>query len=428
MGSQDSFFEALGGETAIGFFTHSTDISRGVDVQGNEIGVKGTCQGHTGDGVQGFGGDAGGNGVVGQGGDGRSGVVGGVGTLGHGGDSEGAGFGPGVVGIDGKNQPPSDKTLTSDIGVFGMGHTGVVGVAENRDPPDFLTRSQAQAGVIGVGTTGVKGTGIVGVAGRGETVAGVVGSCEQRFGVWGQSDFSHGVFADNAESKASGGEIFTRPAGCYGITYKNRGVAGVVAVEGKQNDPRELDPMAAGIYGAAAWIPGENPVYPGNINFEGWAGFFIGPVFIYGGIIVDGFKSAAIRHSDGSHRLLHTIESPEAWFEDFGEARLVKGKADVKLEKEFARVVRTDSYQVFVTPCGDSNGLYVATRNSRGFTVKEQAGGKSTINFAYRIVARRKDLKSARFAKVALPEIRRPTTTAKRRAKGESLPGMKLPE
>jgi hypothetical protein len=356
-------------------------------------------------------------------------VVGGVGVLGRGGNSEGAGFGPGVIGIDGKNQPPSDKTLTSEIGVFGLGRTGVVGVAENHDPPDFLTRSQAQAGVIGVGTTGVKGSGkFAGVDGRSEKPAGVVGASSQAFGVWGQSDFSHGVFADNAESKASGGEIFKRPAGCYGITYKNRGVAGVVGVEGKQNDPSELDPLAAGIYGAAAWIPGVNPIYPDNLNFEGWAGFFIGPVGIYGGIVVDGFKSAAIRHPDGSHRLLHTIESPEAWFEDFGEARLVKGKADVKLEKEFARVVRTDSYHVFVTPCGDSNGLYVATRNSRGFSVKEQGGGKSTIHFAYRIVARRKDLKPTRFAKVALPENRRPTTAAKRRTKGESLPGIRLPD
>jgi len=41
MGSQDSFFEALGGETPIGFFTHSTSISIGVDVQGNQIGVRG---------------------------------------------------------------------------------------------------------------------------------------------------------------------------------------------------------------------------------------------------------------------------------------------------------------------------------------------------------------------------------------------------
>jgi hypothetical protein len=55
MGSQDSFFEALGGETPIGFFTHSTTISHGVDVQGNQVGVKGTCQGPVGDGVQGFG-------------------------------------------------------------------------------------------------------------------------------------------------------------------------------------------------------------------------------------------------------------------------------------------------------------------------------------------------------------------------------------
>jgi hypothetical protein len=398
MGSQDSFFEALGGQTPIGFFTHSTSISAGVDVQGNQVGVKGTCQGHTGDGVQGFGGDAGGKGVVGQGGEGRSGVVGGVGVLGLGGNSEGAGFGPGVVGIDGKNVLPADPIQTRDIGVFGLGHTGVVGVGDRSAPPDAISR--AQVGVYGVGTTGVKGSGAVGVAGSGVSSSGVVG----------QSDYSHGVYGDNSQSKSPGGPLFERPAGCYGVTFKNRAVAGVVGAEGQLNDPKTIDPWAIGVYGASAAVPVVKGVPP---PWGGWAGFFVGPVGIYGGLAVAGYKSAAVPHPDGSHRLLYSIESPESWFEDFGEARLVKGKADVKVEKEFAKVVSTDSYHVFLTPCGDSKGLYIATRNARGFTVKEQEGGKSTINFAYRIVARRKDIETPRLAKIELPKIQRPTASAK---------------
>jgi hypothetical protein len=412
--SSDNQYTALG-PAIVGFQTDGTQIDRGAEIAGNLLGIKGTAGGQ-GDGVQGFGGDAGGKGVVGQGGEGRSGVVGGIGVLGLGGNSEGAGFGPGVVGIDGQNQLPAPEQTTS-AGVFGLGHTGVVGVDDTHTPPTLISR--AQVGVFGVGTTGVKGDGLVGVAGSSEKFTGVVGSstasAKQRgIGVLGQSDFWHGVYGDNSASKASGGQLFDRPAGCYGDTLNNRAVAGVVGVEGKVNDPKTIDPWAIGVYGSSAAVPVVKGVPP---PWGGWAGFFVGPVGIYGGLAVTGYKSAAVPHPDGSHRLLYSIESPESWFEDFGEARLVKGKADVKLEKEFAKVVSTDSYHVFLTPCGDSKGLYVATRNSRGFTVKEQEGGKSTVNFSYRIVARRKDIETARLAKIKLPNIQRPTASAEGRKK-----------
>jgi hypothetical protein len=407
--SSDNQYTALG-PAIVGFQTDGTNIDRGADIAGNSLGIRGACQGAIGDGVHGFGGNAGGNGVMGQGGEGRSGVVGGIGVLGLGGNSEGAGFGAGVVGIDGQNQLPAAGQTTS-AGVFGLGHTGVVGIDDTHSPPTLTAR--AQVGVFGAGSTGVKGDGLIGVAGSSEKFTGVVGSstanAKQRgIGVWGTSDFWHGVYGDNSASKASGGPLFSRPAGCYGDTLNNRAVAGVVGVEGKINDPKTIDPWAIGVYGASAAVP-DRPRDAGPPAWGGWAGFFVGPVGIYGGFAVAGYKSAAVPHPDGSHRLLYSIESPESWFEDFGEARLVKGKADVKLEKEFAKVVSTASYHVFLTPCGDSKGLFVATRNSRGFTVKEQEGGKSTVSFSYRIVARRKDIETPRLAKIDLPKIQRPT-------------------
>jgi len=54
MGSKTIFFEALGGETPVGLFTHSTTIGTGVDVHASQLGIGGACQGPTGDGVQGF--------------------------------------------------------------------------------------------------------------------------------------------------------------------------------------------------------------------------------------------------------------------------------------------------------------------------------------------------------------------------------------
>jgi hypothetical protein len=121
-----------------------------------------------------------------------------------------------------------------------------------------------------------------------------------------------------------------------------------------------------------------------------------GPFVVFGPTNV---KSAAVPHPDGSYRLLYCMESPESWFEDFGEAKLVKGKATVTLDPDFAAVAKTDSYHVFVSPYAESNGLYVARRNRKGFEVREQSGERSDVNFSYRIVARRKDVEAERLAK-----------------------------
>jgi hypothetical protein len=102
---------------------------------------------------------------------------------------------------------------------------------------------------------------------------------------------------------------------------------------------------------------------------------------------------------------VYSLESPESWFEDFGEGNLVSGKAEIVLDPEFARIVRTDKYHVFVTPNGDSHGLCVTKRNHKAFEVREQQGGKSNLTFSYRVVAKRNDVKGERLAKVTLPPI-----------------------
>jgi hypothetical protein len=140
------------------------------------------------------------------------------------------------------------------------------------------------------------------------------------------------------------------------------------------------------------------------------AGFFQGPVKVIGSLTVYGAKSAAVPHPDGSHRLLYAVESPESWFEDFGEGRLVRGVTQVRLEPNFAALVNLNSLRVFLTPYGDCNGLYVADRKQRSFEVRELKGGKSNIRFCYRIVGKRKDIKAKRLDRAPPPpEAIRPT-------------------
>ena len=93
--------------------------------------------------------------------------------------------------------------------------------------------------------------------------------------------------------------------------------------------------------------------------------------------------------------------SPELWFEDFGTAKLKSGRALVKLDADFAKVIKRGDYRVFMTPEGDCRGLYVHRKRANTFEVRELGGGKSNIAFSYRIVGRRKDIKGRRrFAKV----------------------------
>ena len=141
-------------------------------------------------------------------------------------------------------------------------------------------------------------------------------------------------------------------------------------------------------------------------NTNASAGLFIGDVSIIGALTVfDSPKSSAVLHPDGCHRLFYCLESTESWFEDFGEGTLVRGRARIKLNRDFALLMRTDKYHVFLTPYGNSEGLYVANRTRTGFEVREQRNGKSHAKFSYRIVAKRKDIRGQRLAKVKLPKI-----------------------
>jgi hypothetical protein len=84
--------------------------------------------------------------------------------------------------------------------------------------------------------------------------------------------------------------------------------------------------------------------------------------------------------------------------------RSLRGRVVVKLDANFAKVIKRGDYRVFVTPEGDCHGLYVRRKGANSFEVRELTGGKSSVAFSYRIVGRRKDIKQPRrFAKVDMP-------------------------
>jgi len=153
--------------------------------------------------------------------------------------------------------------------------------------------------------------------------------------------------------------------------------------------------------GVQGFSGGDAGVVGMTSNPASFAGAFFGNVAINGNLQVSGLKSAVVPFPDGSRRALYCMESPEVWFEDFGSAKLARGRALVKLDSNFAKVIKR--YRVFVTPEGNCHGLYVRHKSANKFEVRELMGGKSSIPFSYRIVNRRKDIKQhQRFAKVAM--------------------------
>ncbi len=272
-------------------------------------------------------------------------------------------------GIEGSSDAPRGIGVwgTGHWGVFGQGNPGVAGSGGVT-----LSNPTLGVGVYGShqGLGGGPGTYLIGVSGQSDNLSaggalllpgtqliGVSGGSDTGIGVGGGTDSGVGVVGDGGRS---------------GI--------GVLAIGNDANYALVTQPGFGG-HGHAS-----------------------GDVLIQGALIVTGSpKSAAVKLRDGSHRALYCVESPECWFEDFGRARLVRGKARVRLDRTFAAVIRTGDYHVFLSPEGLSHGLYVSRRTRDGFEVREQHRGTSTVPFSYRIVARRKDVDAPRFKRVKLP-------------------------
>src|SRR6266481_434659 len=107
-------------------------------------------------------------------------------------------------------------------------------------------------------------------------------------------------------------------------------------------------------------------VFGQSTNPASFAGLFAGNVQVTGTLSA-AVKNAVVPFPDGSKRVLHCMESPEHWFEDFGTAKLTRGRAVVKLDANFAKVIKRGDYRVFVTPEGNCHGLYVRRKSANSF-------------------------------------------------------------
>ncbi len=115
------------------------------------------------------------------------------------------------------------------------------------------------------------------------------------------------------------------------------------------------------------------------------------------GTISGGSLTQRHRSASGRHVLAYAAQSASATMEDVGEARLSNGIANVMISSDFASITdRSKNYYVFLTPLGDTRGLYVSMKTASAFQVRETMRGRSNVGFDYRIVAKPVDASDER--------------------------------
>lgn len=263
------------------------------------------------------------------------------------GENDGASGGSGATGT---SHPPNSFGLSgfSD----GSGSTGVWGEGQSY-------------GVYGIGasTSGISSTGVFGLGGSG-CCSGIgvygIGTDISGIGVGGQTDYGTGVFAYATSS--SGTPLLVQSSGSGPLMRANNSTQDVFSLDSAGNET-----IAGSLY-------------------------VTGTIYSGGGV-----QSCSpcpqpllsTKSSTGTDLGAYEAKQAVPTIEDLGESQLVNGEAYVRLDPRFASTIDpNDVYLVFVTPGGDTNGLYVTHKTLDGFVVRETHGGRSAISFDYRIVAK----------------------------------------
>ncbi|NIO07768.1 MAG: hypothetical protein GTO40_07070, partial [Deltaproteobacteria bacterium] len=186
-----------------------------------------------------------------------------------------------------------------------------------------------------------------------------------------------------------------------------RGVHGRVIPTGSSSTYRGVDGYVAGgsgtNYGTYGYATGSG-TNCGVYGYGGGGGTNYG-VYYSNGLGGSGSKSCIVKTSQGP-TALYCQESPESWFEDFGEGTLVNGRTHIELDALFLETVTinaTNPMKVFVQLEGDCNGVYVS-KGITGFDVVELKNGTSNVPFSYRVVAKRKGFEDKRLDYTAAGE------------------------
>lgn len=219
---------------------------------------------------------------------------------------------------------------------------------------------------------------------------GVYGRCEHD----GSGNSYGGYFV--SDSTGTGTSYGVRPIGL------SRGAAAAYGIQSFAAN-RHTGTVYGGMFEVLNAGTGTKYAVYGKSPSTGYAGYFEGSVRITNALTVVGTKSAAVKTADDEYRLVYCQESPENWFEDFGEGQLQNGTAHIDLDPVFLQTVTisaADPMKVFIQLNDpDCNGTAVI-RGATGFDVVELQNGKGSASFSYRVVAKRRGYEDLRLERM----------------------------
>jgi hypothetical protein len=193
-------------------------------------------------------------------------------------------------------------------------------------------------------------------------------------GVYAASNNGDGVYAITNAPLGTAGAGY---AAVYGLSSTANGVVG------------EIGSKTPGYVAVEAWDDSDI-----GFPFEAYDSATDQSCYIsaYGDLTCTGTVTGAKvqtrqQSSSGRHVLSYTSQSASATIEDVGTGRMYDGVAKMQISPDFASVMDGKWYYVFLTPLGDTRGLYVSMKTAAGFLVRETERGRDSLEFDYRIVA-----------------------------------------
>jgi hypothetical protein len=287
----------------------------------------------------------------------------------------------GVIGSDRATPNPSG-TPYFNYGVFGQSVTGTGVQGSSADGAGISGLSGGGSGVVGYTQNNVSGISPAGVFGEDisqtSLAMGVTGFSSTGIGVQGDQ-FESGKYLNAAFLGLTfKSEINTYfPAAPPGGLFNSDIGEGVVA----ESAGATAETLSAANFGGGPLIR----AYAAKTEIMDLDNK--GDMVLKGKLTQHGNPKSVTRTSGGQDVVMYAPTQAIATVEDVGESHLTLGETYVTIDPRFAQTMdQTRTYLVFLTPQGDTPGLYVTEKSPAGFTVREH-GGRSNVVFDYRIVA-----------------------------------------
>jgi hypothetical protein len=235
-------------------------------------------------------------------------------------------------------------------------------------------------GVDAVATSGPMNNGVVGMTTNGAFGVDGIGGANAGGGVAGSAQTGIGVYGVSTSGEA-----------VAGTSDSGNGVAGVSNGTTPDVAGGNFSGDYIGLLASTGTATGTT--YPLDVRSVADRDLFYvdsaGNTHVYGTLYLhSGQQTYAHTRSAGVHATTYTATMSSPTLEHIGEGQLTEGQAFVRLNPSFAQAIDSSKpYEVFITPEGDTRGVYVTQKTMTGFVVRENQSGRSTTAFSYRIVA-----------------------------------------